>query len=129
MEQHVGQLENGAVFVNGVKTLDTAGGNWVPHPRFPGVSTKHLFVGADSTGKMSVMLVKVEPGMEIGDHAHEGRTELHQTVAGDGFAEVGGKRVAYAPGVVSLVPADVAHSVHAGNDGLVLLASFSPALS
>ena len=101
---------------------------WTPHPAFAGVSMKHLVTGADTNGTSSVHLVRVNPGCCIGDHIHNGKTEIHQVVAGVGRCLLEEREIAYAEGVVAVIPADRPHSVFAGESGLFLLAVFSPAL-
>ena len=89
---------------------------------------KHLVTGADTNGTSSVHLVKVNPGCCIGDHIHQGKSEIHQVVAGEGRCLLGEREIAYAEGVVAVIPADRPHSVVADEPGLFLLAVFSPAL-
>jgi len=101
---------------------------WTPHPTFAGVSMKHLVTGADTHGTSSVHLVKVNPGSCIGDHIHQGKTEIHQVVAGEGRCLLEERELAYAEGSLAVIPADRPHSVFAGESGLFLLAVFSPAL-
>lgn len=101
---------------------------WTPHPAFAGVSMKHLVTGADTNGTSSVHLVRVNPGCCIGDHIHDGKTEIHQVVSGDGRCLVEEREIEYGEGVVAVIPADRQHSVVAGAPGLFLLAVFSPAL-
>ena len=101
---------------------------WTPHPAFAGVSMKHLVTGADTNGTSSVHLVRVNPGCCIGDHIHDGKTEIHQVVSGEGRCLVEEREIEYGEGVVAVIPADRPHSVVAGDPGLFLLAVFSPAL-
>ena len=101
---------------------------WTPHPAFAGVSMKHLVTGADTNGTSSVHLVRVNPGCCIGDHIHDGKTEIHQVVSGDGRCLVEEREIEYGEGVVAVIPADRPHSVVADEPGLFLLAVFSPAL-
>jgi len=101
---------------------------WAPHPSFHGVYMKTLLGGLETAGRMSCHLVSIDPGCAIGDHAHEGRMELHEIIAGNGNCNIGGKVVAYTAGIVSYIPQDVNQSVEAGDAGLFFLAKFSPAL-
>jgi quercetin dioxygenase-like cupin family protein len=75
---------------------------------------------------MSAMLVRIESRHEIGTHIHEGKAELHEVLEGQGTARVGQITVDYAPGTVSLIPADLEHSIHAGESDMLLLAKFTP---
>ena len=101
---------------------------WNPHPTFKGVFMKHVVTGADTNGRLSCHLVRIEPGCEIGDHIHAGKMELHEVMAGEGRCEIGDETVDYAPGTIAYIPDDIHHRVMAGKDGLELLAKFSPAL-
>ena len=120
-------FENGTAVTAGVASL-IGDIEWNPHPTFKGVSMKHVIKGADTEGRLSCHLVRIEPGCEIGDHVHEGKMELHEVVAGDGHCLIGKERVAYAAGTMACIPDDVRHSVKAGEAGLEILAKFSPAL-
>jgi quercetin dioxygenase-like cupin family protein len=122
-------FETGSVYINGVELNKTYNIEWQKHPKFNGVFTKGLFSGKDSGNNLSAMLVKIEPDCEIGNHIHEGKAELHEVIYGEGVALVNDKNIVYKPGVISLITADVPHSVKANNSGLVLLAKFTPPLS
>jgi quercetin dioxygenase-like cupin family protein len=54
--------------------------------------------------------------------------EIHEVIAGDGTCTVGTKEIRYVPGKLGVMPADTVHRVVAGDHGMLLLASFSPAL-
>jgi quercetin dioxygenase-like cupin family protein len=114
------------VTLSGVR--DAAAIPWNAHPAFPGVSLKLLVAGADTGGAVSCHLVRVEPGMELKSHVHEGQWELHEVVAGSGRAGMGEAAAEYRPGVVAVIPRGVAHNVRAGDEGLWLFAKFFPAL-
>lgn len=101
---------------------------WNPHPAFPGVALKHLLSGADTDGRMSLHLVRLEPGAEIGKHVHEKSWELHQVAAGSGQLLLDGRTVEYHPGVAAALPENEPHAVRAGENGLRLIATFSPPL-
>ena len=72
--------------------------------------------------------MRVEPGHAIGDHFHPGEIELHEVVGGSGRCLLDGTEIAYHPGVFVVVPQAAPHTVEAGDDGLILLAKFAPAL-
>ena len=101
---------------------------WVPHPSFEGVHLKHLIKGADTGGQLSCHLVRVEPGKALQSHTHEGQWELHEVVEGQGTARLGETEIPYHPGRMTVIPQNAPHSVQAGDQGVVLLAKFFPAL-
>ena len=102
---------------------------WIAHPKFKGVFMKDIVSGNDTNQKMSVHLVMIEPGCEIGEHIHKGKSELHEIVEGTGYALIHGKKVDYFPGMVSFIHEDILHSVKAGEQGLLLSATFTPSLN
>ena len=110
---------------NPAQTEDLA---WNQHPAFPGVALKHLLTGADTDGRMSLHLVRLEPGATIGEHVHEKSWELHQVSGGSGELLLDGRTVAYHPGVAAALPENEPHAVRAGEHGLRLIATFSPPL-
>ena len=101
---------------------------WNPHAKFAGVAMRHLITGNDTGGRLSVHHVRIDPGCAIGDHTHAGQVEIHEVIAGEGSCTVGTREIRYVPGTIGVMPADTVHRVVAGNDGLLLLATFSPAL-
>lgn len=101
---------------------------WTPHPAFAGVALKAIVTSAQTDGQLSGHLVRIAPGMAIGNHVHEKQLETHEVIAGHGVCVQDGVEIAYAPGVVSILPANVPHAVTAGDDGLYLFAKFLPAL-
>lgn len=101
---------------------------WHPHPKFTGVSLRHLVTGKDTGGRMSLHHVRIDPGCAIGDHAHAGQVETHDVLEGSGSCTLDGRKIAYMPGVLGVMPADQVHRVDAGEAGLLLLATFSPPL-
>lgn len=115
-----------AVGLTGVK--ETASIEWNAHPKFKGVSLKHILTGAETGGLISSHIVKIDPFCELGDHTHEGRVEIHEVVAGTGSCLINGALHRYTGGVTAVIPGNTAHSVQAGAEGLYLMAKFSPAL-
>jgi len=95
---------------------------------FEGVYLKHLVQGSSTNNTLSCHLVRIKAGCQIGDHIHEGKLELHEVLEGQGKALLDGKEIKYEPGVSVVIPADINHSVTAGNEDLYLLAKFAPAL-
>ena len=101
---------------------------WNPHPKFAGVALKHLVTGKDTGGRLSLHHVRVDPGCTIGDHTHAGQVEIHDVIAGEGTCTVAGKEIRYVPGTMGIMSADTVHRIDAGEEGLLLLATFSPPL-
>jgi|GEM_PF-296249 len=101
---------------------------WKPHPKFAGVAMRHLVVGKDTGGRMSVHQVRIDPGCTISDHVHADMVEIHDVVTGAGTCRIAGKEIQYLPGVIGIMPADTVHRIDAGDNGLLLLATFSPPL-
>jgi quercetin dioxygenase-like cupin family protein len=102
---------------------------WSAHPTFPGVQLKPLVAGAATGGAFSTLMVRIAPGGAMLSHRHDGQTEQHFVVSGDGRAELDGHQVAYAPGALMVIPRGQPHSIVAGGDGMVLMALFSPAIN
>jgi quercetin dioxygenase-like cupin family protein len=102
---------------------------WNPHPKFAGVSLRHLVTGKDTGGHLSLHHVRIDPGCSIGDHIHASQVEIHDVLEGEGTCTVAEKEIRYVPGVMGIMPADIIHRVVAGEQGLLLLATFSPPLA
>lgn len=102
--------------------------SWSPHPKFAGVSLRHLVKGEDTGSRMSLHHVRIDPGCSIGDHAHTGQIEVHDVLTGAGTCTLDERAILYRPGVAAVIPADQVHRVEAGDKGLLLLATFSPPL-
>ncbi len=101
---------------------------WNPHPKFTGVSLRHLVTGKETERRISLHHVRIDPGCSIGDHSHAGQVEIHDVLNGSGSCVLEGKRIPYRPGVAAVMLADTVHRVDAGAEGLLLLATFSPPL-
>ncbi|HEX3001748.1 MAG TPA: cupin domain-containing protein [Methanoregula sp.] len=101
---------------------------WNPHPKFGGVSLRHLVIGKDTGGRISLHQVRIHPGCSIGDHAHPGQVEIHDVLDGEGVCRLEGIEIRYAPGVMGIMPADKVHRIDAGEHGMLLLATFCPPL-
>jgi len=127
MEAYCSSRRNDTVVVPG-QTIATESLPWNPHPKFAGVSLRHLVTGKDNGGRLSLHHVRVDPGCAIGDHAHAGQVEIHDVLAGTGTCTLAGRVIPYTPGVVGVMPADQVHRVDAGKEGMLLLATFSPPL-
>lgn len=120
-------FENGNTFING-QEYRTQNIPWNEHPAFKGVSLKHIITGEQTGNQISCHLVRILPGAKIGMHNHAGQIEIHEIISGEGNCMIGDCSVQYFPGEIALIPADIDHEVAAGENGLFLLAKFSPAL-
>jgi quercetin dioxygenase-like cupin family protein len=122
-----GCIANGTItFTDKVMQADTI--DWVAHPSFEGVYLKHLIQGADTQGQLSCHMVKIDPGCILETHTHAEQWELHEVIAGEGNCVLDGSPLPYAAGQMTVIPCDTPHAVEAGDNGLVLLAKFFPAL-
>lgn len=101
---------------------------WSQHPTFDGVELKHIVTAKETGGQFSYHLVRIAPGRAIGSHTHQTQLETHEVIAGTGTCINNGAELAYAPGVISILPMGLPHEVKAGADGLYLFAKFIPAL-
>jgi quercetin dioxygenase-like cupin family protein len=102
--------------------------DWMEHPTFQGVYLKHLIKGAETLGQLSCHLVKVDPGCALLDHMHDPQWELHEVIEGEGICTLDQREVRYYPGQMAMIPQGTHHQVVAGDDGLLMLAKFFPAL-
>ncbi|WP_411679544.1 cupin domain-containing protein [Clostridium thailandense] len=98
------------------------------HPKFKGVSLKHLVTGKLTNNQISCHLVKVEPFCILDTHVHESSLEIHEIISGDGTCYIGENKVNYRVGTVGVIPANTPHKVEAGANGIYILAKFTPAL-
>ncbi|GAB7079194.1 cupin domain-containing protein [Megalodesulfovibrio paquesii] len=128
MLNHHGECLDCGVVETAEARTQSASIPWNPHPAFAGVWMKHLICGADTTGRLSCHLIRVEPGCCLESHVHDAQLEVHEVVSGSATAEAGGKTMAYAPGVMAVIPQQMPHLVRAGEDGLWMRATFAPAL-
>lgn len=101
---------------------------WNQHPMFNGVSLRHLITGKDTDGKLSCHVVRIDPHCSLEEHFHESQWETHQVISGTGFLRLANREIAYHPGQVAVIPKGMKHKVVASNAGLVLHATFFPAL-
>jgi quercetin dioxygenase-like cupin family protein len=101
---------------------------WNQHPKFKGVYLKHLIKGADTGGKLSCHMVKIDPDAILEQHIHENQWELHEVIEGEGKFLLDTKETPYYPGRMGMIPKGINHKVVAGKRGMVLLAKFFPAL-
>jgi quercetin dioxygenase-like cupin family protein len=101
---------------------------WNQHAKFKGVYLKHLIKGADTDGKLSCHMVRIDPDAILDEHIHENQWELHEVIAGEGKFLLDLKETPYYPGSMGMIPRGTNHKVVAGKSGMVLLAKFFPAL-
>lgn len=101
---------------------------WCAHPTFEGVALKHVVRAADTDGRFSYHLVRIDPGKAIGRHIHETQLETHEVVSGSGVGVIGNAVCAYVPGTIAIMEAGIEHQVSAEEGGLLLFAKFLPAL-
>ncbi len=101
---------------------------WAAHPKFEGVSLKPVVTSRQTGGQFSFHLVRIDPNRQIGGHVHAEQIETHEVIAGSGICVNNGAELLYAPGVISIFPANQPHEVSAGPEGLYLFAKFIPAL-
>lgn len=99
-----------------------------PHAKFKGVSLKHLVTGKMTNHQISCHLVKVEPFCTLDTHVHENNVEIHEVIYGDGTFYIADNTVGYNLGSIGVIPANVSHKVEAGENGIYILAKFTPAL-
>lgn len=109
-------------------TLNSQDIDFNKHPKFKGVSLKHLVTGKMTNNQISCHLVKVEPFCVLDTHIHENSLEIHEIISGYGTCYIGENKVGYYIGDVSVIPANIPHRVEAGEDGIYILAKFTPAL-
>ena len=121
------QFENGFVYTRSSSQASTEI-EFTAHAKFKGVYLKHLVTGAMTGNQVSSHLVKVEPHCVLDTHIHEANLEIHEVIAGSAKAMVGNQAVDYLPGTIGVLPAGVPHQIIAGDEGVYILAKFTPAL-
>jgi len=92
------------------------------------VYLKHIIRGENTNGQLSSHMVRIDPGCTLETHIHAEQWELHEVIEGAGTCNLGGCSVSYGPGQMAVIPSGTLHAVTAGENGLVLLAKFFPAL-
>ncbi|MCU0631307.1 MAG: cupin domain-containing protein [Methanoregulaceae archaeon] len=120
-------FEQGAVLFPDFEN-DAAEIPWKPHPKWEGVFLKDLVTGKATGGKFSYHLVKVNKDFEVKDHDHTTQWEWNLIISGDGIFVIGDKEVTIEPGQTFVTPPGIHHIVSAGDQDLLLLAIFTPAL-
>lgn len=99
-----------------------------PHPKFKGVYLKNLVTGDMTDNKISCHLVKVEPFCTLDTHVHENSLEIHEVIFGNATCYIGENKINYNVGSIGVIPANVMHKVEAGENGIYILAKFTPAV-
>jgi quercetin dioxygenase-like cupin family protein len=110
------------------KTIHSQDITWTKHPTFEGVYLKHLIGGDSTNGQLSCHLVRIDPGCTLKIHTHAAQWELHEVIEGAGSCSLDGHPLSYETGRMVVIPSGTPHAVTAGDQGLVLLAKFFPAL-
>ena len=85
-------------------------------------------VGQEVSHEFPYHIVKIEPECVPDTHLHDGKTEIHQIIAGSGKMYLEGKVIDYSQGQICIIPANTPHKVVAGKDGMYILAIFTPSL-
>lgn len=127
MQNVFDSFDNGALLISG-KPKEFSSLTWNAHPKFQGVSLKHLITGEDTGGLFSYHLVRIEPGKQIGEHIHDPQLETHEVISGEGHCRNGESELHYKPGTISIFSSGVKHEVTAEETGLLLFAKFIPPL-
>lgn len=117
-----------ATIINLNDTIQASQLPWNAHPTCQGVALKHLITGGSTQGQLSCHLVRIEAGCEIREHTHPDKLELHEVLHGQGHTFLAEQAIPYQPGTAVVIPANTPHRVLAGDQGLYLLAKFTPAL-
>ena len=101
---------------------------FIPHKLFRGVSLKLLVSGSKTNNALSLHLVHIEPQCCLERHIHPDNLEIHKVISGGGTFEIGSNSGEYREGTVGVISRGIMHKVTAGENGLHILATFSPAL-
>jgi quercetin dioxygenase-like cupin family protein len=111
-----------------MKSLDIDRIEWTDHPVFKGVRMKHLITGKDTAGCLSCHLVRIDPLCSLSPHIHSDHSELHEIIEGRGECVIHSEHMNYDKGKMAVIPMGTEHGVTAGEQGLMIRASFFPAL-
>jgi len=121
-------LENGAVIFPG-HTTDAADRPWRAPPGSNGVFLKDLATGEETGGKFSYHLVRIAKGCEVANHDHAIPWEWNTILRGNGTIILGDREIPVSAGQSCATPPTVPHAVRAGDEDLLLVALFIPALA
>lgn len=121
------QFENGnGLFLRGEEDFSTL--LFEAHKKCTGVALKHLVTGKETEGQLSCHLVRIEPFCCLESHTHPEHLEIHEVIAGKGFYKIDHLEFIYQPGSIGVIPKNTIHQIQADEEGLYILATFSPAL-
>jgi quercetin dioxygenase-like cupin family protein len=109
-------------------TTDAADRPWRAPPGSEGVFLKDLATGRETGGKFSYHLVRIAKGCAVANHTHDGPWEWNTILRGSGTIVLGDKEIPVTAGQSCATPPRVPHAVRAGNEDLLLVAFFVPAL-
>ena len=116
-----------SILLDRLTALDVPG-QWKDHPSFPGVRLRRLVSGDETAGRFTTLLVSIAPNGKMLPHRHETEVEQHLILSGGGQMALDGHQDVYSSGSLKIIPQGALHSVTAGEDGMTILALFSPAL-
>ncbi|MBW2605227.1 MAG: cupin domain-containing protein [Deltaproteobacteria bacterium] len=92
-----------------------------------GKKSQLIKIAEDNT--ISIFVVRMMPGAELGPHYHENHDEIEYVIRGTGQLLVNDRQVDIKPGSIHFNPM---HKVHAarntGNKPLIVLIAFTPAM-
>lgn len=128
-DQSISELfEQGVVLFPDIE-VRAAEKQWYASPAWPGIFMKDLVTGKETGGAFSYHLMRVDRNHEIPDHAHETQWAWNVVLGGTGSFVLGGRQVPVEVGQTFVTPPRIHHAVSAGDDELLLLAIFVPALT
>ena len=124
MHEDIFTLFAEGTLADGDQRLDLASLPWQAHPQFAGVFLKNLVTLAQTGGRFSCHLVRIEPNHAIGWHSHPASIELHEVMRGEGICRTEQGDIRYVPGAMGIMAANSFHEVAAGGQGLFFFAKF-----
>jgi Mannose-6-phosphate isomerase len=110
-------------------TTDAADRPWRASPVSDGVFLKDLATARETGGKFSYHLVRIRKGCAVANHDHAIPWEWNMILRGSGTIVLGEKEIPVTAGQSCATPPGVPHAVIAGDEDLLLVALFVPALT
>jgi len=111
------------------RVVDLAVGEWQEHSRFPGIYMKSLLTSADNP-LVSVNVVRVPPGGNIGRHRHAQQLETVWVIRGNAILALDQTEVSIRDGQIIAIPIGLEHALRNEGETLVeLLTFFTPPLT